>query len=110
VPPVDIDYQSDCGRDAPSTIESLKYNYDKAHEQMIVVHIPTTDEDGDSVISENLSTENMVNHICGNQPNAVTNFTDSLPDLGISTLNNDHMQQKGSSYITETNCCIGLLA
>ena len=101
MPPVDNDYYSECGRDAPSTVESLGYNSDKVHEWMKGVHMLTIDEDGDSVISENLSTEEMLNCVCGNQP---SKRTDSLPDSGIITVNsgNSSIQQKGSTYITET--------
>ena len=101
MPPVDSDYYSECGRDAPSTVESLGYHHDKVHEWMKGVHMPMIDEDGDSVISENLSTEEMLNRVCGNQP---SKLTDSLPDSGISTVNScdSSMQQKGSTYITET--------
>ncbi|XP_065889006.1 uncharacterized protein [Dysidea avara] len=104
MPPVDSDYHSECGRDAPSTVESLGYNNDKVHEWMKGVHMPTIDEDGDSIISENLSTEEMLNRVCGNQPNKLTNSTDPLPDSGISTVNSgdSSIMQKGSTYITET--------
>jgi len=96
---VDNDYQSECGKDAPSTVESLGFNNDRVHEKMKGVHMPTIDEDGDSVSSENLSTKEMLNRVYGNQPTTMTSFTDSLHDSGISA---DDMQQKDSSYITET--------
>ena len=101
MPPVDNVDHSECGRDAPSTVENLGYNNDKVHEWMKGVHMPTIDEDRDSVISENLSTEEMLNHVCGNQPGKLTDF---LPDSGISTISSgdSSIQPKGSTYVTET--------
>ena len=82
MPPVDTNYYSECGRDAPSTVESLGYNNDKVHEWIKKVQMPTIDEDGDSVISEDLSNEKMLNCLYGNRMNE---NEESLPDSGESS-------------------------
>ena len=97
---MDTDYHSECGRDAPSTVESLGCNNDKVHEWIKQVHMPTIDEDGDSVISEDLSTEEMLNRLYNNKPNE---NKESLPDSGVSTVNSNDfsLKQNSSTYVTE---------
>ena len=94
---MDNNYHSECGRDAPSTVESLRYNNDKQHKQ---VHMPTIDEDDDSIISEDLSNEEMLNRLYGNKPNE---NIESSPDSGVNNVNNNDFKvyQKSPTYITE---------
>jgi len=92
------------GEDAPSTVESLGV-HGKVSDWMRDLHMPRIDEESGSIISDDLTNEEMLDHLYGystttHKKQLKRRVSEGSADSGIGSENGNGLSQK-DSYITE---------